>query len=74
MKDLADAILGTFERRDTVVPATCPVGLSAEFSTDLGKMNQWRAYSGGTVLEGKSLAEVTTDIWTWLEPACKPAS
>jgi hypothetical protein len=63
----------TFERRNAVVPATCPVGLSAEFSSDPGKMTQWRACSGGTALEGKSFAEVTTDIWTWLEPACKPA-
>lgn len=74
MKDLAAAILGTFDRRNTAVPATCPVGLSAEFSSEPGKMTQWRAYSGGTALEGKSLAEVTADIWAWLEPACKPAS
>nr|WP_275897808.1 nucleotidyl transferase AbiEii/AbiGii toxin family protein [Pseudotabrizicola algicola] len=40
MKDLADAILGTFERRNTLVPATCPVGLSAEFTADPDKMTQ----------------------------------
>jgi hypothetical protein len=71
IEDLADAILATFERRSTVVPATCPVGLSSEFSFDPGKMTQWRAYSSGTALEGKSLAEITADIWTWQEPSCK---
>lgn len=74
IKDLADAIMGTFQRRNTVVPTTCPIGLSSEFSSEPGKMTQWRAYSSGTALEGKSLAEVTTDIWTWLEPACKHGS
>lgn len=72
--ELADTIRGTFNRRETVIPTTCPVGLSPEFSTEQGKETQWRAYSSGTTLEGKPLAEVTADIWTWLEPACKPAS
>ena len=72
--ELVDTIRGTFNRRETVIPTTCPVGLSPEFSTEQGKETQWRAYSSGTTLEGKPLAEVTADIWTWLEPACKPAS
>jgi len=72
--ELADTIRGTFNRRETAIPTTCPVGLSPEFSTEQGKETQWRAYSSGTTLEGKPLAEVTADIWTWLEPACKPAS
>ena len=71
MDDLAAAIRGTFARRDTIVPAACPVGLSEEFSTDPAKMTQWRAYSGGTALEGRPLAEVTAEIWAWLEPACR---
>lgn len=72
--DLAAAIRGTFARRDTTVPAACPAGLSEEFSTDPAKMTQWRAYSGGTALEGRPLAEVTAEIWTWLEPACRAAA
>lgn len=71
--DLTEAIRGTFTRRDTIVPTACPVGLSGEFSTDPAKMTQWRAYSDGTDLEGRPLDEVTSDIWSWLEPACRAA-
>lgn len=74
MDDLAAAIRGTFARRDTLVPATCPAGLSGEFSTDPAKMTQWLAYSEGTALEGRPLAEVTAEIWAWLEPACRAAA
>ena len=68
------AIRGTFARRDTIVPAFCPVGLSEEFSTDPAKMTQWWAYSGGTALDGRPLSEVTAEIWAWLEPACRAAA
>ncbi len=74
MAALADAIRGTFTRRGTIVPVTCPVGLSAEFFADPAKMTQWRAYSNGTTLEGKPLDQVTSEIWSWLEAACKAAS
>jgi hypothetical protein len=74
MGDLTAAIRGTFARRDTIVPAACPIGLSEEFSTDLAKMTQWRAYSGGTALDGRPLSEVTAEIWAWLEPACRAAA
>ena len=60
--ELADTIRGTFNRRETAIPTTCPVGLSPEFSTEQGKQTQWRAYSRGTTLEGKPLAEVTAEI------------
>ncbi len=73
-QELADTIRGTFSRRETAIPTTCPVGLSLEFSTEQGKETQWRAYSNGTTLEGKPLAEVTAEIWSWLQPACQSAS
>lgn len=73
-QELADTILGTFNRRRTAIPTACPVGLSPEFSTEQGKETQWRAYSSGTTLEGKQLAEVTAEIWSWLEPACQSRS
>lgn len=72
--ELAETIRGTFNRRGTAIPTTCPVGLLAEFSTDPAKQTQWRAYASGTTLDGKPLAEITADIWSWLEPACQPAS
>lgn len=73
-KDLADAIRGTFTRRETAIPTTCPVGLSVEFAADPGRMAQWEAYSSGTTLEGKPLCDVTDEIWSWLEPACHMVS
>ncbi len=72
--ELAETIRGTFARRGTAVPVTCPVGLSSDFSAETGKETQWRAYSSGTALEGRPLAEVTAEIWSWLEPACLPTS
>lgn len=72
--DLAAALRGTFARRDTIVPVTSPIGLTEEFSTDPAKMNQWRAYSNGTALEGTNLAQITSDIWSWLELACDSTS
>lgn len=74
MGDLAAAIRGTFARRGTIVPASCPVGLSEEFSIDPAKMTQWQAYSEGTLLEGQPLSEVTAQIWAWLESACRAAA
>jgi hypothetical protein len=74
MDDVAAAIRGTFARRDTIVPAACPVGLSEDFSTDPAKVTQWRAYSDGTALEERPLAEVTAEVWVWLEPACRAAA
>ena len=72
--DLAGAIRGTFARRDTIAPVARLIGLSGEFSEDPAKMTQWRAYSDGTALEGKPLDQVTSDIWSWLEPACRAAA
>ncbi len=72
--DLAAAIRGTFARRETIVPVACPVGLSEGFSAAPAKMTQWRAYSDGTALEGRPLAEITAEIWAWLEPACRAAA
>jgi hypothetical protein len=73
-QELADTIRGTFIRRGTAIPKTCPVGLSPEFSTDPAKQTQWRAYASGTTLEGKPLPEVTADIWSSLEPVCRAPS
>ena len=68
--ELAEAIRGTFARRDTDVPKARPVGLSEMFSSDPAKMAQWKAYSSGTALDGKPFVEVTTEIWDWIAPAC----
>ncbi|MEO5615008.1 MAG: nucleotidyl transferase AbiEii/AbiGii toxin family protein, partial [Cypionkella sp.] len=73
-QELADTIQGTFNRRETAIPTTCPVGLSPSFSTEQGKETQWRASSSGTTLEGKPMAEVNAEIWSWMEPARQSAA
>ena len=42
---LRRAIAATFERRNTMVPAEVPDGLSDTFAADLGKQRQWDAFA-----------------------------
>ena len=42
---LRRAIVATFARRNTVVPAVVPDGLSDAFATDPGKQRQWDAFA-----------------------------
>ena len=43
---LRPAIVATFSRRNTVVPAVLPDGLSEVFATDPAKQRQWDAFAG----------------------------
>ena len=42
---LSRAIRATFGRRDTLVPAAIPEGLSSAFAEDPGKQRQWQAFA-----------------------------
>ena len=42
---LRRAIVATFARRSTVIPAEAPDGLSEAFATDPGKQRQWDAFA-----------------------------
>ena len=44
-KRLRRAIVATFARRSTVIPAEAPDGLSDAFATDPGKQRQWDAFA-----------------------------
>lgn len=68
---LDEAILATFERRDTDVPADTPDGLTTRFSTDPLKVRQWSAYAASMGLDGQSLEQVVESIWNLLGPACQ---
>ncbi len=70
-KDIDDAILGTFERRETDVPIGAPAGLTRQFSVDPLKIQQWAAYTASIGLEGLSLENATESIWTVLGPVCE---
>lgn len=67
--ELAEAVRATFQRRETLVPADRPAGLSSIFAEQSGKADQWRAFSTSTTLEGKSLVTTLDEIWTLIEPA-----
>jgi len=69
-EELARTIRSTFERRQTKIPTSRPPGLSSEFAEDPIKITQWSAYAESTRLDGASLTDVTSEIWTWLEPIC----
>ncbi|MBL4768816.1 MAG: nucleotidyl transferase AbiEii/AbiGii toxin family protein [Rhodobacteraceae bacterium] len=74
MGELVQTIRKTFERRNTEIPTARPAGLSAEFSEDPDKMTQWAAYAESTDLDAIPLADVTGEIWEWLESVCKMAA
>lgn len=67
---LSSAIAATFERRQTEIPASSPLCLTAEFSEDTQKANQWQAFCKKTVPDvgGFSLAEVVIQIEKFLMP------
>lgn len=48
---LRRAIVATFARRNTEIPASVPDGLSAAFSADVSKQRQWNAFA--TLLTGQ---------------------
>lgn len=70
---LVDAIRATFDRRQTRIPETTPVGLSDEFAGTPAKIAQWKAFLDRNRLEGPALVDVVTEIRTALAPAMRLA-
>ena len=70
---LAEAIVRTFERRATTLPAEVPQGLSSEFKRDVVKTNQWRAFvrTGTLVHDQLALPDVCDFIGEFLLPPTK---
>jgi len=68
---LAAAIQATFNRRQTGIPNTIPIGLSEEFVTDEHKIRQWKAFLERSQLEGSpiELSRVIDELRTFLMPA-----
>ena len=57
---LGEAITATLVRRKTALPASMPVGLSEEFSSDAQKIAQWNAFVKKNQLNAPSLDVVVT--------------
>jgi Nucleotidyl transferase AbiEii toxin, Type IV TA system len=68
--DLDAAILATFTRRATAIPATAPIGLSQGMVQDLAKQRQWKAYAASIGEEKLDFATVIDGIWASLGPSC----
>jgi hypothetical protein len=71
---LVDSVRATFERRGTPVPTSEPVALSAEFSSEPIKLQQWRAFVTKTGLRTSDLDEVIGLLAAFLWPPVKAAS
>jgi len=69
--DLVEAIVSTFQRRETEIPSQRPDGLSEVFTTDPQKSMQWIAYANSIELDAIPFEEVADQIWGYLEPICK---
>ena len=68
------AVHGTFARRGTTIPATVPMGLRDEFALDRVKQTQWRAFlRKADAAHDRELAEVITELRTWLWPVLQEA-
>jgi hypothetical protein len=59
---LAQAVVATFERRETPVPVDLPIGLSKAFASDASKQRQWSAFLARSRLRAPRLEEVVDEI------------
>lgn len=66
---LVSAISATFARRNTSVPKFVPIALTAEFSSNPIKDQQWRAFVTKAGLQGSNLQDVVEGLAIFLNPA-----
>ena len=72
--ELAQALRGTFARRQTTLPVEPPIALSDAFAGDANKNVQWRAFLSRTGLgDGMALEEVVTFLRGFLWPVVRTA-
>jgi len=71
---LAQAIANTFERRGTELPISLPLALTEEFSSDVSKQQQWKAFIHRAAVANSArstLKETVDDIRLFLMQAVK---
>lgn len=73
---LVEAVRNTFDRRQTSVPLVLPIALTAEFSGNLIKEQQWKAFLNRSQMRHvtQDLATVVEEIARFLEPVLDAAS
>ena len=70
---LRAAILATFERRGTKLPAADPLALTAAFSGEISKVAQWKSFLSRNRLSADPLPEVIERLRDFLDPVLFPA-
>ena len=70
---LAAAIAATFSRRQTTVPTELPVALTVQFSKDVAKQRQWRAFLGKNRIAASDLGDTVALLATLLWPPTQVA-
>lgn len=68
-RTLVDAIRATFARRNTPLPTSVPAALTAEFSSNPIKAQQWRAFVTKAGLQWTSLDTAVEALAVFLGPA-----
>jgi len=67
------AVQATFARRDTALPVTAPLGLTATFADDAGKLAQWAAFTKKNKLHASDLDAVVSLLREFLMPVLDAA-
>lgn len=73
-RTLVDAIRATFARRNTPLPTSVPAALTAEFSSNPIKAQQWRAFVTKGGLQWTSLDKEVETLAMFLGPALAACS
>lgn len=71
---MVDAVRATFARRNTSVPTSVPTALTAEFSSNPIKAQQWRAFVTKAGLQSASFTDIVSGLEALLLPvivACR---
>jgi hypothetical protein len=73
---LSEAIAASFKQRGTPIPTSPPLALSVDFSGNLSKQAQWKAFlrKGRLEVEASSLEETIHDISAFILPASYAAA
>lgn len=71
---LGQAVVATFERRQTVLPVEVPPGLSSAMAEDAQAQQRWRAYIETLELPPIDFGELLDAIWAMFEPVCMMAA
>jgi hypothetical protein len=61
-ESVRQAVINTFARRKTVLPVSCPIGLSEEFALEATKIAQWKGFLKKSSLIAGELSDVIASI------------